>query len=110
MKVTVGSFRHKLELQEVTETKNTDGSVTESWNTIDVLWCSIEPLEPARGDEYVAGQTWMTSASHRIRTRYRSGIVAKMRLLHGTRIFDIAGSIDYRELNKELHIYAVERL
>jgi SPP1 family predicted phage head-tail adaptor len=65
-------------------------------------------VEPLVGREYFsAGQT-QTTVSHRIRIRYVAGVKASMRVVMGSRIFNIKDVIDPQERHRELQLMAEE--
>lgn len=103
----VGELRHRLTLQEATETTSAHGAVQQSWNDIATLWGAIDPLA---GREGFAAQQMYASATHHIRLRYRAGIVPKMRFAFGSRTFEIDAVLNTEERNRELVCIATERV
>jgi SPP1 family predicted phage head-tail adaptor len=94
-------------IQQVTEGQDATGAVTESWDTFATVWSSLEPIA---GREYFEAKQTMADTTHRIRIRYLSGVVPKMRVLFGSRIYNITEIINYMERNVELHLMATELL
>jgi SPP1 family predicted phage head-tail adaptor len=103
--VRIGKLRHRITIERVTETRDTDGSVIETWSTYVTVQASIEPIS---GREYFAAQSTQADATHRISLRYLSGIVPKMRVKFGSRIFDILSIINVDERNRELQLMCRE--
>lgn len=101
-----GKLRHRLTLEEATDTLNARGEAVPAWSTVTTLWGAIDPLSGREGFE--ARQLY-ASASHRIRLRYRAGIVPKMRLTKGARVFEIDAILNVDERNRELVCLATER-
>ena len=100
-----GRLRHRIAIERVTETRDTDGSVIETWSTYATVQASIDPIS---GREYFAAQSVQTDVTHRIVIRYLSGIVPKMRVKYGSRIFDILSVINVSERNGELQLMCRE--
>jgi SPP1 family predicted phage head-tail adaptor len=103
--VRIGRLRHRIAIERVTETRDTDGSVIETWSTYATVQASIDPLS---GREYFAAQSVQADLTHRIVMRYLSGIVPKMRVKYGSRIFDILSVINVSERNGELQLMCRE--
>lgn len=83
-----GKLRHRVVLQEKSSYLDTHGDQVEGWSTVATLWAAIEPLS-AR--EFVASQALQSAVTARITIRYRAGVVPTMRLLHGAKVYTIAG-------------------
>ena len=77
----------------------------ETWSTYATVQASIEPIS---GREYFAAQSTQADVTHRIRIRYLSGIVPKMRVSYNSRIFDILSVINVGERNRELQLMCRE--
>jgi len=105
--VRLGKLRHRIIIEHVTETQDTDGSVIETWSTFATAQGSIEPVV---GREYFDAQTKQADVTHRIYLRFISGITPKMRIKYGSRIFDILSVINTRERNVELQLMCRERI
>ena len=100
-----GNLKHKIEIQSYTETSNDFGEVTKGYSTFKTVYASITPLA---GKEYFASKQLNAEVSHKIECRYLSGVLPSMRIVYGTRIFNIESVINIREANKTLQIMAVE--
>ena len=101
-----GKLRHKLLLQEATETNNGRGEPIPAWSDVTELWGDITPLS---GREGLQANQIYASATHRIRIRYRPGVVPKMRFLKGSREFEIDAVLNVDERNREMVCIAKER-
>ena len=101
----IGKLRRRITIERVTETQDTDGAVLETWSTYATVQASIEPIS---GREYFAAQSTQADVTHRIRIRYLSGIVPKMRVSYNSRIFDILSVINVGERNRELQLMCRE--
>lgn len=78
-----------------------------TWADLATVWASIEPLT---GDEKWAADQVEAMVSHRIRIAYRAGVTSAMRIVYGTRTFNIAAVLNPNEANVELEILATESL
>ena len=65
-------------------------------------------LEPLRGGEALRALQLEDRVTHRITTRYRAGITAKMRIRFKSRLFNIRSVINVEEANRFLEIMAEE--
>ena len=65
-----------------------------TWGTVATVWAAIWPLT---GKETLQSMQNSMEISHRIRIRYRSGILSSYRILFGTRYFNIVSIINMNE-------------
>lgn len=61
------------------------------------------------GREYEESQKIRPETTYKISTRYFKGITPELRILYGTREFEIVPVLDLNERHEELQIVAVER-
>ncbi len=87
----IGKLRHRVTIEQVSESQDADGSVIEIWSAYAVVQASIEPMS---GREYFAAQSTQADVTHRISLRYLSGVTPKMRVNYSSRIFDILAITD----------------
>lgn len=83
-----GKLRHRVTIQRPLTVPDSDGGMTTQWEDVATVWASIEPLS-AR--EYMRASTLQSKVTARIIIRYRPGIEASMRVLHGADVYDIHG-------------------
>jgi SPP1 family predicted phage head-tail adaptor len=105
MGIRAGKLRHEIEIQQPSETQDAYGEPTGSWSTFAAVRASVEPLQ---GREFFASQQMQAEVTTRFRIRWISGVSPSMRILFGTRLFNISAVINPDEKNHELHIMAVE--
>jgi SPP1 family predicted phage head-tail adaptor len=105
--VKIGKLRHWITIEQVVETQDFDGSVIETWSTFAAVQASIEPIS---GREYFAAQSTQADVTHRISLRYLEGVIPKMRVKYGLRIFDILSVINVNERNRELQLMCRESI
>lgn len=92
MSLKAGTLRHRIQIQErVTSQDPATGEQVLSWSTRwDKVPAAINPLSVR---EFIAAQKEGSEVSAKIVIRYRSGVNASMRILHGGRVYNIAGSL-----------------
>ncbi len=106
MRPAIGRLRQRLALQAATRTPDGGGGASESWTTIAQLWAEIRPTG---GTESFEADAVAGRVSHEITIRYRSGVAPAMRLVSGTRRFEILAVIDIEERRRWLKCLCVER-
>jgi len=74
--------------QPVTQQNKDTGATTKTWQAVATVWAKIEPLSVR---EFVAAGTYQSKVTTRIVIRYRSGLKATMRMVHGAKIYNIEG-------------------
>lgn len=110
-----GGMRHRVTIQEVTESRDSYGETTESWGTFAVRWASIEPIA---GREYFQAKQENSEVDVRIRMRWDEEVAdinTKMRVVYSLptgdeRIFDIEAVLNLRERNREVVLMCREVL
>ena len=95
----IGAFRHKITIQQATETQGDDGAVVQAWATFATPYAEIVPLS---GSENYVAQGITASVAYRITCRYVSGVIPKMRILWGSRDFLIYAVRNLDEQNRFL--------
>jgi SPP1 family predicted phage head-tail adaptor len=101
-----GRLRHKIDIQIESTAQNSYGEQTQSWsNYLSSIWASIDPIA---GKEYFASDKLNADVSHKIRIRFRTGILPKMRVKYNSRYFDIISVINFEERGKELLLMCKE--
>lgn len=105
--IAAGALRHRVTIEQVTETQDTFGATVVTWSPFAVRWSALEPLT---GREFFQAQQVNAEVSHTLRCRHIAGVTPKMRVRLGARLFDIAAVRNLEERNEELELLAVERL
>jgi len=98
-----GRLRHPVVIQRLTE--GTLWGEEDSWEDYAAVWASVEPL---KGAEYYAAQQVNAEVTGKVVMRYLSGVVPKMRVVFGTRTFEILSVINPDERNRELQLLVKE--
>lgn len=94
--IAAGKLRHRLTVEEFTETPRADGGIDEAWADVGSRWASIEPLS---GREFMEAQQLNGDVSHRVRLRWYDGLTPQHRLKFGTRVFNIVSVLNTQERN-----------
>ena len=106
IKYGVVDLNRRVIIQSVTRTSDGQGGYTEVWATFATVWASIVPM---KGYEKFQAAKLETPVSHKMMMRYRSGVTTAMRILWGTRVFDIKEVLNMNEDNSFLQIIAIEK-
>lgn len=104
-KNTVSRLRHRLALQQETVTPDGSGGYTQSWQNVADLWAEILPIS---GKERLFAGQMQAEISHKITIRFRTGIVAGMRLLYDSRAFNIRAILNPKENDEVLELWVDE--
>lgn len=87
-----GRLRHRVMIQQQVESQDpVSGEAVFIWQTLpgmDSVPCAIEPLSVR---EFIAAKALQSEVSARIVLRYRDGLNAKLRIVHGSKLYDPAG-------------------
>lgn len=100
-------LRHYVTIQQITETRGADGSVVETWGTFANVWADVRPVS---GSENFAAQGITASTVHLVDIRYLSGVVPKMRVLWGERVFEIESVRNIEERDRWMTLACVEEV
>lgn len=86
----------RITIQSLTQTKDTHGGQVDTWTDIALVWAGIKSLS---GDERRITKEGGQAAEARTEfmIRYRAGIIEKMRVLYGGKIYNIKHVNDLNE-------------
>jgi len=101
----IGQLNKRVEIQAPVSVSDGMGGSTESFNALATVWAAIWPVSAT---EQVQTMQNVMTISHRIRIRYRSGMLASYRIKFGTRYFNIVSIVNPNEKNEWLDIMAKE--
>lgn len=87
----IGQRRLRIMVQEPVETADEIGGVTRSFAPRIALWARLEPASAA---ERAEAQRTEGAVSHRLTLRWRGDLTNAMRILAGTRLFELRGQYD----------------
>lgn len=94
-----GLLRTELALEMCTPAPDGHGGFSENWTETAMLFARIEPISAT--SVFGADQT-LEAVTHRITFRRRDGVASGMRLVKGTRIFEIVTVHDPDESGRYL--------
>ena len=103
MPIRAGSYRHRIKVESATVATDDYGDPLETW----ALWpagssgfrhASVTPLG---GGETSIGGALVFVGTFEVRTRYRSGFTAGMRITHNSRVMHISQVVNVDERNRE---------
>lgn len=103
--LSAGHLRHRVTIQTPTLSDDGRGGKTSSWGTHATLWARVTPVS-AR-EAFAAGQM-QGAITHRVVSRYATGLSTKMRIVWGSRTFLITGWRNIEEDRRILQIDCVE--
>jgi len=82
-----GKLRNTVTIQQQTAGQDEIGQPMTTWTNVATVWADIRHLS---GIETVKAGAQISAVKASIRIRYRAGINAGMRILHGSTIYNIA--------------------
>ena len=103
--MNIGALNKRITIQSPTLTSDGMGSQTTVWGDVAEVYAAIWPTS---ANEVVQANSSTMTITHRIRIRYRSGILASYRVKFGTRYFNIVSVLNPNEGNKMLDLMAKE--
>lgn len=103
------AMRQRISFQSASLTPDGGGGGAMTWNTVATVWANIEAVRRSGiiQERQQNGQLQDTRLLE-ITTRYISGITPAMRILYGSRIFNIRSVTDVNERGVLLKIIAEE--
>ena len=101
----IGPLNKRVTIQTATESRDSHGDVAQTWATHATVWAAIEPLS---GSERIVAQQAEAFTTHRVRIRYLSTVTSDMRVLYGTRYFNIESVLNIDERGEEMHLLCQE--
>lgn len=103
----LGKLRHKIVIQQPTETRNISGYPSVAWSTYKTVWASIMPMQ---GRETTIADQTGGDITHEVHLHYESGYTPKMRVKWGSRYFEIRSVINLEERDREVVLKCHERI
>lgn len=101
-----GRIRHRVRIEAPLRTPDGGGGATETWVTVAEAWAEISP---AGGTERLEADRVAGRVTHVIHMRAGVNLAPEMRVVNGTRIFEIRAAIDLNERGRWLRVLAEER-
>ncbi len=106
-KLTV-KMRHRITIQADNPGTDAAGGSTNPWASPTDIVSLKAAIVPVSGRELLRGMQTENPVSHKITTRYKSGVTASHRIKFGTRFFNIRAVINVEEANRFYEILADE--
>ena len=100
-----GKLRRSITIQQPTNATDAIGGLTQSWSTFASAYAEISPNN---GREAIQAQQINAQQPIQIRMRYVSGVLPKMRVLYGSRIFEIISVANLNEKDREIELTCLE--
>lgn len=103
-----GKLRHRVTLQRNEQTQDPKkGAMLDHWVDVSPLWASVEPLSVR---DFIAAHAVQSAVSHRLTIRYRPGVQAGMRVLHGAAMYRVLGVLPDKGSGREYLTLPCEEL
>lgn len=95
----IGRLRHRLTVQRPDRTADVGGGATITWTDVARVWGAVEPIS---GRETVVAERQQATVTHKVTLRYRADLDARMRILFGSRSFNIRSLVNPDERGRWL--------
>lgn len=102
-----GSLRHRITIQQRTDTQDGYGEPIPTWSTLATVWAAVEPQT---GQEATIAMSQQSEARLRIRVRvrYRTDLSVLHRIVWQGRTFQIEATAEVQSNRRELHLICYE--
>lgn len=100
-----GSLRHLVTIQSYTEISNTFGEASKAWAEFSEAYANITPL---KGTEKYLSKEKHATATHQVTIRYLDGVDTKMRIIYGSRTFEIVSVANVGERDRMMQLIVEE--
>lgn len=103
----IGPMRHKVVIEKLpdTDTQATSGEVSSSFEELSTVHAAIRPMS---GKEKERAQHLDAKVTHKITLRFLDDVTPKMRILFGTRVFNIIDTLNIDERGRYLELTCQE--
>lgn len=98
-----GQLNRRIRIQSLTSTRDEIGQPINEWQDVATVWANIRHLS---GTETIKADAPTSTLRASIRIRYRAGIDAGMRVLHGETVYNIAAVMPDEEGRKFVDLVA----
>jgi SPP1 family predicted phage head-tail adaptor len=105
--VEAGDLRHRITIQQRTDTQDAYGEPIPAWTTWATVWAAIEPQS---GQEATIAMSQQSEARLRVRVRvrYRAGLSVLMRIAWKTKTYQIEAISEVQTNRREYHLICYE--
>ncbi len=98
-----GALDQRVTLEQLVEGEDEAGQPFEDWMPVFDAWAAVEPL---RGREVIRADAVANITDVLVKLRYRPGVLASMRIKHGSDTYSIATVINIKSANREVELCA----
>ncbi len=105
MSLKCGQLRHRVDLRQKTENRDSSGQANAEYSTYATVWAKITPVS---GRETEHADQISAETSHKVLIRYNSKVGKDQRVIFGTRILEIESVINPNERNEKLLLFCKE--
>ncbi len=84
--MNIGDLDRRVTVQQHATTQDAYGQPTSDWTDVATVWAAIWDMS---GREYIAAAATQAAVQTKIIMRYRPGIIAAMRVVHGADVYNI---------------------
>ena len=105
----IGQYKTPVELQELTESKDEFGGITEEWKKFKTLWVKFDSLS---GRAYFDAKQAQSEVTGTMKSRFVPGVIEKkdkLRIKYNGRIIEIKEVFDPDETKQELEFMIKDR-
>jgi SPP1 family predicted phage head-tail adaptor len=96
-----GALDQRIVIERLVEGYDELGQPINTWLPIVQTWAHVQPLV---GREYLAAGALLSEVTARVRMRYRPGITAADRVIHGGTTYGITSVADVHSSRRELQL------
>jgi SPP1 family predicted phage head-tail adaptor len=107
-RIGAGKYNTRVKIEKPTDSVGTIGDAQLTWTKFCDRWAAVDSTN---GREYQQAMTIIADLAAIVRMRYDSQtaeITPRMRLVKGSRVWNIASATNQREENKEIVLYCTE--
>jgi SPP1 family predicted phage head-tail adaptor len=98
-----GELRHRIEIEKSVLVDNPNNEQEKQWTFFKKIWAKIDCV--GNGRKQIQAGKESTSLNYEITIRFTKDIDNSMRIKYGSKIFNIDHVVNYKELNRELHLF-----
>lgn len=88
MGAKIRDLRQRIKFQSLSRTSDDQGGWTEAWTDVAEVWAEVRPVSAS--ERYFSQRIEMNT-THKITIRWIEDLTSEMRIVFGTRIFQIHG-------------------
>ena len=101
---TIGQLNRKITIEQLTQSKDLEGGVTDSWSAYaSDVWSSVDNY--SGNEPSITKNGGLVGVSRVLfRLRYISGVTSTMRVVYGGKYYAIKHVSNYKEMNKWLYL------